>query len=251
MIIIGIDPGIVNFAYYIGEFNFEKGILIHKEWGNVSLLSKSKSSSCKSTPFDKLCSNLIIGLEKKVFSKYTIGNDYIFLIEKQLQKKLQLIAHTIWCRHFPNCIYVNATDIKRFFDVPFGDSTHQTNKRRMVERMKHYISPMVLKDGGPIILNIGNGASKFFHGIGDAGKTVYKDVLKPIVTTPAHLVEGVTKSIVNVSDGVKTGIVNVTTGVRNAETSLGAVKRLENKKSLEEIPLKEIPLEENPLEKII
>ncbi|KAN0045625.1 hypothetical protein ACTA71_006003 [Dictyostelium dimigraforme] len=142
MIIIGIDPGIINFAYYVGEFDFNEGILIHREWGNISLISKSKGSSCKSTPFDKICGNLINGLEKKVFSKYTTGNEYIFLIEKQLQKKLQLIAHTIWCRHFPNCIYVNATDIKRFFDVPFGDSTHQTNKRRMVDRMKHYISPM-------------------------------------------------------------------------------------------------------------
>ncbi|KAM9986704.1 hypothetical protein ACTFIY_011130 [Dictyostelium cf. discoideum] len=71
--------------------------------------------------------------------------------QKPIDPSETLVNATIQKTHCPYNLEPSFPQL--FFDVPFGDSTHQINKRRMVERMKHYISPMVLKDGGSIIHN--------------------------------------------------------------------------------------------------
>lgn len=147
MFIIGIDPGIKNFAYYIGKLDIsgkDKNSLSHLKWGNISLQRGIKK--CAKVSAENLCTTII----KDFYPNHIepiIGasKDYIIIIEKQKQPKLKLLANTLWARHFGKCIMVHAVDVKKHFNLKFGEG-HSKNKERMVDKMTPYVSSRLLTD---------------------------------------------------------------------------------------------------------
>eukprot|EP01132_Coremiostelium_polycephalum_P009341 gene9341-11457_t len=276
--------------------------LNHIEWGNVDLCAGKKCKSTSVNAITLTLLNHFIKNKLNPLIQSIPHDKLSIIIEQQKQSKLKLLAHTFFVLYPQSVVYVHAKNVKKFFGLEYGIS-HQDNKKKMVQYIgSRYVDNTTLtKESTRSIIHnpidalaisvyfilklwdtnrptqiphidlpiqrvfnsIKKKVSSVFTGIGNAGKTVYQDIVKPVLTLPVkifdkgsamvgQIVDRGTQTIQNLGGGITKGIENTTQGIGSMFSSMGMLLPLGIGVVaflyLSKSPLKEIKIEKTPNE---
>jgi len=112
--VVGIDPGYMNFAYYVGEYVPHTRELLDKKWKNKHMIATKQQYTLKRMKARYTHNKLIFSNENT-----------IVVIEKQIRLRFINIVNYL-CELMPNAIVLDTCPLKKAFKISTG--RHYTNK---------------------------------------------------------------------------------------------------------------------------